>query len=193
MDSGGASRDLALNTGYCDARKFEDLCFALAPRMKSLAARLTGSPAAAEDVFQEAVLRVWQRLPDLDPAVDLQSYFARVVVNLCTDSHRRKVRESRSPILDVENVPAPSKAAEELILRELMPELRRVLESLPEQQRSALVLRYFQGLEYAQVAALLGCQESTARNHVSTAKAALKRKLKFVPAFKDLCLREDKQ
>jgi len=186
-------KGVALTNSYCDARKFEDLCLAIAPRMKSLAARLTGSPAAAEDVFQEAVLRVWQRLPDLDPAIDLQSYFARVVVNLCTDAYRLKARESRSTVFDVEDVPAPSRAAEEVLLRELMPQLRRILESLPEQQRSALVLRYFQGLEYSQVAALLGCQESTARNHVSTAKAALKRKLKFIPAFKDLCLREEKR
>ena len=178
---------------FRDRRGFDEMCRMLAPRMTSLAKKLTGSSATAEDVFQEAALRVWKRMPDLDPAIDLRAYLARVVTNLCADARRRRGREAKLSLSDMADLPAASPYTDEVLLRDLMAELRRSLDCLSEQQRAALVLRYFEGLDYRRVAQLLGCRESTARSHVSAAKDALKRKLRFVQAFRDLSLREERR
>ena len=171
--------------------RFEELCLALAPRLKSLAARLTGSHLSAEDVFQEAVLRVWRKLPDLGPETNLGGYLARVVANLCVEKYRRESREVPSFSLTADFPSEDGDPSSSLESRELAPILRRALNSLPERQRAALVLRYFEDLEFAEIALLLGCSESAVRSHISRAKAALKYRLRFIPAFRNACPGED--
>ena len=79
-----------------DRDRYDALCRAIAPSMKGLATRLTGSSSAAEDVFQEAALRVWRRRPDLGAVRDVRAYFARAVTNLSFDMHRSRRRERQA-------------------------------------------------------------------------------------------------
>jgi RNA polymerase sigma-70 factor (ECF subfamily) len=153
--------------------------------MKALAARLTGSLAAAEDVFQEAAVRIWRQLPQLREGVNLSAYFARVVTNLSMDSRRLRGRQKTDPSVSPEDLPSPTEGAIEGV-EEQAPALRLAMGRLPKRQREALVLRYFEELTYPELARELGCSEATARSHVSKAKAALRRKLSRLPAFEAL-------
>jgi len=178
----------------CDARTYEELCLSLAPRMKALVARLTGSASMAEDVFQEAVLRVWKQLPGLRDGSNLSAYFARVVTNLSMDTHRVRRRDAKAlAALSAEQAPAPTQHSAGSFIEELTPALMQAVRALPSQQREALVLRYFEELSYPELAELLSCSEATARSHVSKAKAALKQRLEHLPTFRRFHRLEDRK
>jgi len=119
-----------------------------------LAGRLTGSPADAEDVVQEAMLRVWINAPRWRPAAAFRTWFYRVVVNLALDWRRRRplaaLEEAGDP---VDPNPDPQAALDQ---RQMALRVTAAIADLPERQRVALVLTYYEGLSNAEVARLLG-------------------------------------
>lgn len=132
-----------------------------------LAARLTGSTAAGEEIAAEALVRAyvhWRRIHDLQY---LDAWVQRVTVNLCIDEARR--RRSASDVL--------RRLTGELVSRgrrrpavcdevELHDDLVVALRQLPRRQREAVALRYLGGLDDDDVAAAMGVSESTFRTHV---------------------------
>jgi len=180
-----------LTSGTANSDDFGGFLLAAAPRMKALAARLTASPEAADDVFQEAALRLWRRLPSLAPGTNLPGYLTRVVVNICMDNHRQKGHDVSLAQQTTVEIPAPDENPSDSSFHELVPHLRIALAALSAKRRDALVLRYFEGLQYADIAALLGCSEPAARSHVSKAKAALKKRLRRLDPFRRLRSSED--
>ena len=169
-------------------RTYEGLCRSLEQPMKALAARLTGSPSAAEDIFQEAVLRVWQELPRV---TNVRAYFARVVTNLSFGDWRSRQRERVARDLSPEDLASSEEDPNGDLGEVLGPTLRKVLAGLPPQQGEAVVLRYFEELGYPEIGGLLGCTAATARSHVSKGMAALKTALRRLPEFRRLCREEE--
>lgn len=126
----------------------------LAPRILRLAQRLLGDQAEAEDVVQEAMLRLWQIAPEWRAgAAQPSTWLYRVAVNLATDRLRRR----RGVALDsIAEPPHPAPAAVERMIRgEREQALARALEQLPERQRVAVVLRHIEGLSNPEIAGLL--------------------------------------
>ncbi len=117
-----------------------------------LARDLTGDAAVAEELAQEAFIAVRRRFADVDhPA----SYLRAVIVNAARSYGRRRLLERRH----APSAPDPS-TPEHLV------ELADVLNGLPLRQRSAIVLRYLEGLDDDEIAGLLGCRRSTVRSLV---------------------------
>src|SRR6187200_1005286 len=117
------------------------------PAMVRLAVAITGSEAAAEDIVQDAFVRVhshWVRVES--PA----AYLRVAVVNGCRSAHRRRKREQRV---------ASSRSAEVAHLH--ADEMFDALMALPMRQRVALVLRFYEDLPEAEIAAVLRCREGT--------------------------------
>jgi RNA polymerase sigma-70 factor (sigma-E family) len=130
--------------------------------MVRLAHLLTGSNALAEDLVQDAFARMqgaWSRVDD--PV----AYLRAAVVNACRSWHRSHRREQRR----LRAVPAP---AEDVPLgaRELLD----VLDGLPAGQRTAVVLRYYEGFSEAQIARAMGCRPGTVKSHLHRGLAALR-------------------
>jgi RNA polymerase sigma factor (sigma-70 family) len=167
---------------------YEKLCRSLEPRMKALAARLTGSASDAEEVFQEAVLRVWEQLPGV---TNVGGYFVRVVTNLSFAHWRTKQRERLLPGVSPDDVASSAGDQSSDPVEELGPSLRQALAALPPQQREALALKYFEELGYPEIGGLLGCTPATARSHVSKGIATLKTALGRLPEFRRLCREEE--
>lgn len=140
------------------------------PALLRLALALTGNAADADDVVQDALSRAlprWSRIGSLE---DPDAYVRRMVVNAHTSWWRRfRRRESPSPsVAPPEVVAGPSVDFDEH---------RRVwlaCRALPEPQRTAVVLRYYEQLEYAEIAALTGVREGSVRSRVSRGLAALR-------------------
>jgi RNA polymerase sigma-70 factor (sigma-E family) len=129
--------------------------------MVRLAVALTGSELAAEDVVQEAFVRVharWDRI-DLPTA-----YLRRAVVNACRSAGRRATRERTA--LGVQLAPVTSLEADELF---------DALATLPSRQRAALVLQFYEGLSQVEIADVLGCREGTVASLVHRGLAQLRR------------------
>jgi RNA polymerase sigma factor (sigma-70 family) len=109
------------------------------PRVLALARRMLGDPAEAEDVAQDAMLRLWQMAPRWRPDAPIGAWLYRVAHNLAIDRIRR-----RRPTVDVEAVPdladpAPT-PAERLAAGERKAAVERAIATLPERQRTAITL-----------------------------------------------------
>lgn len=149
---------------------FDDWVAARGPSLLRLALALTGNAADAEDVVQDALSRAlprWSRIASLE---DPDAYVRRMVVNAHTSWWRRfRRRESpSSSIVPSDVVAGPSVDFDEH---------RRVwlaCQALPDVQRTAVVLRYYEQLEYAEIAALTGVREGSVRARVSRGLAALR-------------------
>ncbi len=129
---------------------------------------LTGSPAEAEDLVQEALarcLRRWRRVSVSDPV----AYVRRTMINTHVTRWRRW--EARVSLGPVPEIPADDVS---LLRREEWDPLRRALASLPARQRAVLVLRYLEDLPDPAIAALLGCRPGTVRSQAARGLAALR-------------------
>ncbi|MCC5969792.1 MAG: RNA polymerase sigma factor [Pararhodobacter sp.] len=138
-----------------DAAAARVLLARLSPSVLRLARRLLDDPAEAEDVTQEAMLRLWQIAPEWQAgAARPSTWLYRVAFNLATDRLRRR----RSVALDAEGEPEhPAPAVlDALIAAERARALDQALATLPERQRVAVVLRHIEGLANPEIAEVLG-------------------------------------
>ena len=137
-----------------DQRAFRILARRHLPSVIRLARRLTGNHADAEDVAQDAMLRVWTHAASWRPSAAFRTWLYRVVVNLSIDRRRLK------PMVDLEAAgdpadPAPG-AAERIETDETAQHVQAALGRLPDRQRIALTLTHFEGLSAAEAAAVVG-------------------------------------
>jgi RNA polymerase sigma-70 factor (ECF subfamily) len=145
------------------------------PSIVGLARRILGNAADAEDVAQEAMLRVWVNAPRWQPLALFRTWLTRVVVNLCLDRKRRApwvALEVAGDIVD----PAPGPAAQ----READEAERLVaaaIAALPVRQRAAIVLTYREGLSNAESAEILATSVSAVETLLVRAKQSLRRTL----------------
>ncbi|MGH9065083.1 MAG: RNA polymerase sigma factor [Acidimicrobiales bacterium] len=129
--------------------------------MVRLAYLLTGSSALAEEVVQDAFIRVRRRLADVDRPV---GYLRTAVVNGCRNEHRRA---------DVARRLGPAAACSRSVEDEV-DDLGDALARLPERQRAVLVLRYYLGQSEADIAASLRCRPGTVKSLAHRGLAALR-------------------
>jgi len=168
-----------------DDDAFERLVRLHERRVYSIARRLLGDPADAEDAAQETFLRLYRALHRLRPERPVAPYLNHIAVNVCRDFGRRRGRRREQPLEPVlpgepssGDPPDPrADPATDAATAELRRHAAAALESLPFKQRAALVLRELHGLSTRQVAAALGATETTVRSHVSRARLALRERL----------------
>ena len=130
------------------------------PRLVRFVATILGAGSAeADEIVQEAMLRLWRQADTWQPDGRISAWLHRVAYRLAIDTLRR-----RRPTVEIETVEdfvADGAAApdERLIRVENLRALRAAMESLPERQRTAIVLCHFQGLAQAEAAAVLDVSE----------------------------------
>jgi RNA polymerase sigma-70 factor (ECF subfamily) len=158
-----------------DERAFRDLAERHLPATIGLARRILSNAADAEDVAQEAMLRVWTYAPRWQPLALFRTWLTRVVVNLCIDRRRRAPwvgLEAAGEIVD----PAPHAGAKaEQDERGRL--LKAAIAKLPERQRAAIVLTYGEGMSNAQVAEILDTSVSAVETLLVRGKQNLRRAL----------------
>lgn len=135
-----------------DHDAFRQLVRRLTPQGLAVATRMLGGPGEGEDVLQEAFLRLWRKAGDFDPhaGARLRTWFHRILVNLAIDASRR-----RRPHVDLdaaEGLADPRADERDTRARDVA----RALALLPEKQRAAVVLCYYEGLSNHEAAAALG-------------------------------------
>ncbi len=152
--------ELVARVARDDASAVRQLVARKLPRLLALAARMLGDRMEAEDVAQEAFMRVWKQAPHWrEGEARFDTWLHRVAMNLCYDRLRRR-RETPDDTL--EEAPfddagaAPSGPEVALEARQHGARVRAALAALPPRQREALVLTYFQELSNAEAAGLMG-------------------------------------
>jgi RNA polymerase sigma-70 factor (ECF subfamily) len=137
---------------------------------------LSGDRAAAEDVGQEAFLRLYHSAPDYAARGELRAFLLTITRNLCRDQLRRS-RPTEPLDADFDR-PDPQPAGEAVALsRERTEMLRCAIAALPEDQRTVLILSHYEDVPYAEIAAIVGCPPGTVASRKHHAIAALRRRL----------------
>jgi len=142
---------LVLGAGRGEAGAIQALVSVKLPRVLRLAYRMLGDATAAEDVAQEAMLRVWKQAPKWEPGqAKFDTWLHRVATNLCLDRLRRK----REVLTDQvpERADAQPLADQRMTQDEDARRVRGAIEALPERQRQAIVLCHFQELSNVEAA-----------------------------------------
>lgn len=141
-----------------------------AQRAGRLAYFLVGDKELAQDLVQEAFLKVFARWGDLREPQSFTAYLNRTIVNLGNKSHRRR---------KVERDYLERQPKRENVVRqrdyETTDELWRQLHLLPQRQRTALVLRYYEDLTDHQTAAAMGCSETAVASLVQRGLSTLRK------------------
>lgn len=141
--------------------------------------RVLGNRDDAADLFQETWLRAYRAYPRLHAQVDSRSWLYAIAVNLCRNRARAGARRRR---VIVSAIQADVSADQALLPCGFAAEndgyvalhMRELIAGLPQKQREAFCLRYFAGLDYGAIAAVLNCSQTSARANVSQAARKLK-------------------
>jgi RNA polymerase sigma-70 factor, ECF subfamily len=159
-----------------DAGAFEDLVRLYDQSVLRLAMNLLRSPEDANDIYQEAFLRVFKNLHTFRFDCSFHTWLYRIVTNLCLDALRkRKVRkeegtvvETREGLLDrmdtVEEDRADGNPQRRLLSRELHIRIRNVLADLTPRERIVFEMRHYQGMRLRAIGEALGTSEEAAKN-----------------------------
>jgi RNA polymerase sigma-70 factor (ECF subfamily) len=139
----------------------------------ALAAHILGNRSDAEDVAQDAMLRVWVNAPRWKPVARFRTWLTRIVVNLCLDRRRRPTWAPLAAAGDPAD-PAPDAQAH-LQAANIERRLAAAINQLPERQRAAITLTYSEGLSNAETADILDTSVSALETLLSRAKATLRR------------------
>lgn len=150
-----------------DDGSFDEFMRSSSPRLLRLAWLLTGGASSAEDLVQETLERVYVAWPRIEPG-GTHNYARRVLVNLHTDSHRRRWRENLT-----DEVPDTGQAdrSDEVVLAD---QLTAVLAQLPVRERQCVVLRHHVDLSERDVADTLNISTGTVKSSTSRGLARLR-------------------
>lgn len=144
--------------------------------------RLSPTAEDAADLHQETFVRAFRAFDRLPPDANVRAWLYRIAANLAHDAHRRRmVRAPHAGSLPDGFEPTAHASADPLrqaITSEFRATVRVAIEALPWRQRTAVVGRVFEGLDYAHLAAMLDCSEVTARQHVSQGLRRLRASLR---------------
>jgi len=144
-----SDEELMLSAGRGDLDAFEQLVLRHQHSAWNAAYQFLGDAAEAEDIAQEAFLNILKSAPRYRPTASFRTYLYRVVTRLCLDRARKK-----HPAYTDEHDEMASRATsalDDLIKDERDRAVRAALDSLPPAQRMAAVLRYYEGLSYADI------------------------------------------
>ena len=171
-DLSPADADAALLARYAagDAAAARRLADRHLPRVLSFARRMLGDAAEAEDVAQEAMLRLWRIAPRWRAGeARISTWLYRVTANLCTDRLRRRRPGAEMPDLAD---PAPGALAA-LMAADRAGALQAALARLPERQRQAVVLRHLEGLGNAEIAEIMDSGIEAVESLIARGRRAL--------------------
>ncbi len=167
--------DAALLVRYAqgDAAAARVLTVQLTPRAFGHALRVLGDRTEAEDVTQEALMRLWKIAPDWRTGeAKVSTWLYRVVANLCTDRLRK--RRGSVPLEDIAEPADPAESAEAKLQRGArLDALQAALDTLPDRQRQAVVLRHIEGLANPEIAAILDIGVEAVESLTARGKRAL--------------------
>jgi RNA polymerase sigma-70 factor, ECF subfamily len=164
-----------------DVDAFEGLYRQHAPRLYSLACRMTGSASDAEDLLQEIFLQAHVKLRGFKGEASVGTWLYRLAINQCLDflrSRRTKVGRLTDP-LDPDGTAEEPVAPRESTAARL--DLERAIASLPAGYREAFVLHDVEGFEHKEVATMLGIAEGTSKSQVFKARMRLRALLQGAP------------
>ena len=159
--------------------EFEDVAEELSDPLRRYLQRLVGDRATADDLLQDTLLKIARALPEFEGRSSVKTWAFTIATRVATDHIRRPHTRARMVEID-ESGPDHLHDAEidqRLVIDEMSSCVREVIDSLPEDYRTALVLHDLEGQTAAQVAEIAGCSLATAKIRIHRARRRLKEAL----------------
>jgi RNA polymerase sigma-70 factor (ECF subfamily) len=188
MDEQISSEELMARIAKGDEDAFEILVNRHQTSVSNLIYHFIGDKTQAKDLAQEVFLRVWQAAKTYKPKAKFTTWLYRIGANLCLNelkSARRKKwfslnrSDENSEHTFEETLTDSAPSAEDLLLsKERSRQISDALQSLPENQRMALILKRYDDLSYQEIAQIIGCSVSAVESLLVRAKRSLQEKLK---------------
>jgi RNA polymerase sigma-70 factor (ECF subfamily) len=167
-----------------DLDSFNQLVLRWERPIYALAYRVIGREEDARDVAQETFLRAFRALSGFKGQAKFSSWLYRITLNLCRDWIRR---ERRTPavqapegmdLVEMAAESSPAESIEDLVSRkELGRAVAIAMSTLPEEQRTAIILKEYHGLTFQEIADLLGCPLSTVKTRLYQGLSVVRRQL----------------
>jgi len=146
--------------------------------------RMVQNQAVAEELAQEAFLRVYKSRSSYEPTAKFTTWLFRIASHLALNwirdgrNEKRQASLDESPNRTARQVPDRGRTAEqELVYRAKLREVRQAIESLPAKQKAAVMMHKYEEMEYAQIADVLSCSESAVKSLLFRAYESLRVRL----------------
>ena len=176
--------DLVARSRGGDVDSFNELILRWERPIYALAYRVIGREEDARDVCQETFLRAFRALPGFRGQAKFSSWIYRIALNLCRDWIRR---QRRTPVVampegvepaDLATDSGPVETIEDLVARkELSAAVAEAMALLPEEQRTAIILKEYHGMTFQEISDLQGCPLSTVKTRLYQGLTVLRRQL----------------
>ena len=173
-----------------DKGAFDALVLKYQHKLVKLVMRYVRNPAEAEDIAQEAFIKAYRALPQFRGDSAFYTWLYRIAINTAKNA---VVSRDRSPVeydldrsntdesYDMQGRMKDSETPEGLVLTdEIRSTVNAAIDSLPEDLRTAIVLRELEGLSYEEIAAAMACPVGTVRSRIFRAREAIDRRLREV-------------
>ena len=164
--------------GNADA--FTALCAPLEGMVYRHCLQMLKTPADAQDAAQEAMLRAYRSFSSFEGRSELATWLFRIAHNVCLDALKKAYRQRESTSLDAlreqgYNPPAPDDTPEGTYIQASRQHaMREAISTLPVRQQTLLSLRYGDGMQYEQIAKVMGLNPGTVKSALSRAKERLR-------------------
>ncbi len=142
-----------------------------------LALRITLKHEEAQDIVQDTLIKVWNKRDEWENIVSMEAYCLTVCRNLALD--RQKLRANQNESIDNIHLDAPDQGGnpyEKMQQKDRIELVRRMVNALPEKQRSCIQLRDFEGKPYREIAEILGITEEQVKVNIFRGRQAIKKK-----------------
>lgn len=160
----------AFDLDAADEAAFKRDLVGLIPHLRAFARTLCGDAAAADDLAQDAMMKAWDARTSFQPGTNMKAWTFMILRN---QFYSEKRRSWRSTQLDQEAAERTLVAADDPAAPIALDELRQALDSLPDEQREALILVGAGGFAYEEAAEICRCAVGTVKSRVSRARRAL--------------------
>ncbi len=167
-----------------DLDSFNQLVLRWERPIYALAYRVIGREEDARDVCQETFLRAFRALGGFKGQAKFSSWLYRITLNLCRDWIRRERRQplAQAPegvdLVELAGETEPSESIEALVARkEIGAAVAKAMALLPEEQRTAIVLKEYHGMTFQEIANTLDCPLSTVKTRLYQGLSVLRRQL----------------
>lgn len=169
-----------------DTDAFEQLVEMHSSRIYSIALRMVGNPVDAEDLAQEAFLRIWRGLEGFNMDAKFSTWVYRLTTNVCIDYLRKEKKNNNVPLFTEDDegeetelqIPDQRYSPEQKMEQEqLLRSVEQAMNSLDPQYRQILTLRELGGLSYDEISRQLDLKEGTVKSRIARAREQMRRLL----------------
>ena len=144
-----------------------------------LALRITLNPAEAEDIVQETMIKVWNRRDQWDEIESIEAFCLTICRNLALDKMHKMENQNQSLDEGVHDAPDRSFSSnpeEQAMQQDRLALIRRLIDALPEKQRTVMQLRDFEGKSYKEIAGIMAISEEQVKINIVRARQAIRQK-----------------